>query len=311
MKLLKTEKSYGIRPSEVAANKIQNHLEDLLETRPRVYRRTIKRYIDLAYILLECINKILKFLTSELLSSSTDTEFDELTNSEEDSDEIMKIQMKLQSTSELLDSYSQLAKRTKDTESSHATNALIVKQYGDIFTAANNTDLHYVEVNECANLIYFWYTTRVAYMTVRHKAYQNLQLPIWTAYIVIMYGKSLANGTHTEFVNWFKSWCTSANEDFSNKYVVPKELTLMKKQLYANDLTLEALIIYDILIDKGYFDLTTMDNDAKLDANYIVTLMKNINPDSKHIIQTRFSKQDEYIEQIGLTPTNVDEGVAK
>lgn len=301
----KSEKSYGIRPSEVAANKIQRHLQDLLTKRPKVYRRTLTRYVDLAYILLDCIDKILKFLTSELLSASSDKEFDELTPSAEDNADIMAIREKLQNTTDLLDSYSQMGKRlnsSEDTKKS-CSNTEIIKTYGDTFSQGAMINTGYMEVNQCADLINYWYSTRIQYMTIRHRAYQNLQIPNWVGYIVIMYGKAHANGTHTEFVKWFKSWCDNANNDFSNKYAVPKELTLLKKHLYPNDLTLDALIIYDILLDKCYVDLTSLDLAVKLDANFIVTLIKEQLPEYKTIIQTRFSKQMDYIEQINLTAT--------
>ena len=301
----KSEKSYGIRPSEVAANKIQRHLQDLFDTRPRVYRRTLTRYIDLAYILLDCIDKILKFLTSELLSASSDKEFDELTTSVEDNEDIIEIQKKLQNTSDLLDSYSQLAKRPNTSEESKSINinTEIVKKFGQSFSDGSLINTGYLEANLCSDLINYWYTTRIRYMTIRHKAYQNLQIPLWVGYIVLLFGKAHANNTTEEFISWFKSWCDNANNDFSNKYAVPKELTLLRKQIYPNDITIDALIIYDILIDKCYSDLTSEDFDAKLDANFIVTLMKEFRPEYKTIIQTRFSKQDEYISQINLTKT--------
>jgi len=302
----KSEKSYGIRPSEVAANKIQRHLQDLLTKRPRVYRRTLTRYIDLAYILLDCIDRILQFLTSELLSASSDKEFDELTPSAEDNADIMVIREKLQNTTNLLDSYSQLGKRFNSSEENDkaCSNAEIIKTYGDTFSQGAMINTGYKEVNQCADLINYWYTTRIQYMTIRHRAYQNLQIPNWVGYIIVMYGKAHANGTQEQFVKWFKSWCDNANNDFSNKYAVPKELTLLKKHLYPNDLTLDALIIYDILLDKCYVDLTSLDLPVKLDANFIVTLMKEQLPEYKTIIQTRFSKQMDYIEQINLTATN-------
>lgn len=301
----KSEKSYGIRPSEVAANKIQRHLQDLLNTRPRVYRRTLTRYIDLAYILLDCIDKILKFLTSELLSASSDKEFDELTTSAEDNADIMEIREKLQNTTNLLDSYSQLGKRSNSSEENDksCSNAETIKIYGNTFSQGAMINTGYKEVNQCADLINYWYITRIQYMTIRHRAYQNLQIPNWIGFIVLMYGKAHANGTQDQFVDWFKSWCDNANNDFSNKYAVPKELTLLRKHLYPNDLTLDALIIYDILLDKCYSDLTSLDLTAKLDANFIVTLIKEHLPEYKTIIQTRFSKQMEYIEQINLTAT--------
>lgn len=306
MNLLKSEKSYGIRPSEVAANKIQKHLQDLLTKRPKVYRRTLTRYIDLAYILLDCIDKILQFLTSELLSASSDKEFDELTPSAEDNADIMVIREKLQNTTNLLDSYSQLGKRFNSSEEidKSCSNAEIIKIYGNTFSQGAMINTGYREVNQCADLINYWYTTRIQYMTIRHRAYQNLQIPNWVSYIVIMYGKAHANGTLDQFIKWFKSWCDNANNDFSNKYAVPKELTLLKKHIYPNDLTIDALIIYDILLDKCYVDLTSLDLPVKLDANFIVTLIKEQLPEYKTIIQTRFSKQMEYIEQINLTATS-------
>lgn len=316
---LKQEKYTDIRPSEVAANKIHRHLKHQLATRPRTYKKTLVRYKDLAYLLIDCVEMILKYLTHELLSSSEDNEFDELTDASRAiyaDDDVVEIRKKLEESFSLLDTYNKLTssnsvvtKLPSDGNGNQKINPVeMTRLYGNVLYDASRVDYGYEEVNNCAKLIQYWYNTRIVHMSSHHKAYNITQLPNWICYIVLMYGKYHANGQPTFFINSFMDWCLNANEDFSNKYAVPKDITSIGKSSYMNDYTLDALIIYDILMEKGYFPLVT-DNSAvvSMNPNFIVDLTKEHNPSLDKMIKTRFTKQSKYIKDIGLTPTSSEE----
>lgn len=310
---MRQEKYLDIRPSEVAANKVHKHLENLLKVRPRTYKKTLIRYKDLAYILIDCVDLILRFLTQDLLNSSGDNEFDELSDPTytSDSDAVVKdIRNKLEETSRLFDTYNKLTTGNGAIvtpvvdSSSHIDNSRMAKTYADILENAAHLDFGYVEVNKCAELINYWYSTRMLYMSSHHKAYNISQLPNWICYIVLMFGKYHANGEMDFFIGNFKQWCDDANDDFSNKYAVPKDLTNLAKSSYVNDYTIDALIIYDLLMEKGYLPLVNADTSiVAMNPNFVVDLTKANNPDLDKVIKTRFSKRDKYAKQIGLTPT--------
>lgn len=310
---MKQDKYLEIRSSEVAANKIHKHLQLLLSRKPRLYKKTLIRYKDLAYILIDCVEQILRFLTSELLSSSEDNEFDELTDAShtiESDDDMIEIRKKLEESFKLFDTYNKLTSNNSITDSATPTGdtepkincALMAKVYGEVLSNAANINYGYLEINNCAKLIDYWYSHRMQYMSTNHKAYNIAQLPNWICYIILMYGKYHANGQADFFIDYLKKWCNDANEDFSNKYAIPKEITNLSKNSYVNDYTLDALIIYDILMEQGYLPLVIDDNSIiSMNPNFIVDITKENNPNLDKMIKTRFTKRDKYIKQIGLT----------
>lgn len=312
---MKQDKYLEIRSSEVAANKIHKHLQNLLATKPRMYKKTLVRYKDLAYLLIDCVDLILRFLTSELLSSSGDDEFDELTDKSSilsSDDDVVEIRRKLAESSQLFDTYNKLATGSVISpinpdvvaDQPKVDCAAMAKTYSEVLENASTIDFGYEEVNDCAKLINYWYSHRICYMSTHHKAYQITQLPNWISCIVLMYGKYHANGQPKFFANTLMKWCDDANEVFSNKYAVPKEITNLSKSSYMNDYTPDALIIYDLLMEKGYLPLVNIGSSIiPMNPNYIVDLTKEHNPSLDKLIKTRFTKREKYINQIGLTPT--------
>lgn len=322
---LRQEKYFEIRSSEVAANKIHKHLQNLLANRPRMYKKTLVRYKDLAYLLIDCVDMILRFLTNELLSSSEDNEFNELSSSDcpvTDDADVNEIRRKLTESTQLFETYNTLASSStivtalpvENPEQAPAVDCgAMAKVYGDVLEAAANIDYGYVEVNDCAKLIHYWYSHRMLYMSTHHKAYNIAQLPNWISCIVLMYSKYHANGQPTFFANTLMQWCDTANETFSNKYAIPKEVINIGKSSYMNDYTVDALIIYDLLMEQGFLPLVNPDsNIVPMDPNFIVDRTKEHNPNLDKVVRTRISKRTKYIEEIGLTPSDtmlLQEGV--
>ncbi len=314
---MKQDKYLEIRSSEVAANKIHKHLQNLLTMKPRLYKKTLIRYKDLAYILIDCVEQILRFLTSELLSSSEDNEFNELTDAShtiEADDDMIEIRKKLEESFKLFDTYNKLTSNNSitpasdtDSDKPKINNALMAKTYGEVLSNAAEINFGYLEINNCAKLINYWYSHRMLYMSTHHRAYNISQLPTWICYIVLMYGKYHANGQDQFFIDHFMKWCDDANDDFSNKYAIPKDITNLAKSSYVNDYTLDALIIYDILMEKGYLPLVLDDSSiVPMNPNFIVDITKENNPNLDKMIKTRFTKREKYIKQLGLTRIAMD-----
>ena len=310
---MRQEKYLEIRSSEVAANKVHKHLQNLLATKPRLYKKSLIRYKDLAYILMDCVDLIIRFLTSNLLSDSGNDEFNELTDVEADGD-IVAIKAKLEESMNLLDTYNKLTSGNISKADDDATGdkskincAYMAKIYGEVLANAAEIDYGYTEINDCAKLIHYWYSTRMLHMSTNHRAYNIAQLPNWICYIILMYGKYHANGQAQFFINTLKKWCDDANNDFSNKYAIPKDITNLVKSSYVNDYTLDALIIYDILMEQGYLPLVLDDNSiVPMNPNFIVDITKENNPNLDKMIKTRFTKREKYLKQIGLTRTLID-----
>jgi len=285
-----------IYPSEVAARKISKHLDRMMENKPRVYRKTLLRYKKLAYLLLECVTKIVKMLQSEILLSSEDTEFQELV-SEFDTTQIDELRNSV-------DDLGCLVEKTPN----QATKRLVgdtLRQYRSVFKQATDHDFGYVEVNECATLLDYWITHRFSELNPNFK-YQIKQLPIWATFIVIAYGKYHSTGNTITFVEDFKQWCRSLDHDLSNCWALPYNIFNMVKTVDPENFTIDAMVIYDILINGCLYQLIDGKTKIPMDSSYIAKLIKDTQPDNAHAVRTRFNKQKELIKSVNLHSTTDD-----
>ena len=282
-----------IYPSEVAARKISKHLDKMVETKPRVYRKTLLRYKKLAYLLLECVTKIVRMLQSEMLLSSGDDEFQELI-SNFDTEQIDELR-------DSVDNLGNLVEKKPSNESKKAASDTL-KQYGTVFHQAALYDFGYTEVNECAQLLDIWILRRFTEANSNFK-YQIKQMPIWATFIVIAYGKYHSVGESAKFVRDFKKWCNSLDDDTSNCWALPYNVFNMTKVLDPNNFTLDAMVIYDILINGCLYQLIDGKNKVTMDSSYISKLLKEYRPEYSRDVRTRFTRQGELIEQICLHST--------
>lgn len=105
---LKKKKYLEIYPMEVAAKKINNLLDAMLEHKPNMYAKTRERYRSLAKLLLVCVDKISRLLQEDMLDTKNETdEFEEL-NAEpvdiSDTENSMVISEQLNHVAEVLES---------------------------------------------------------------------------------------------------------------------------------------------------------------------------------------------------------------
>ena len=295
MKHLDKQTDYlEIYPSEVAAKKISNHLNKMIEVRPRVYRKTLLRYKKLAYLLLECATKIIRMLQSEMLLTSEDNEFQELV-SDFDIEQIDELR-------DSVDNLGNLIERKQSPESKKLA-AITLDRYCEIFKVASTLDFGYYEVNECAQLLWLWISQRFSGFNPNFK-FQIKQLPIWATFIVIAYGKYQSIGETTRFVTDFTNWCNGLDADTSNCWALPYNIFNMTKVIDPNNFTVNAMVIYDLLINGCLYQLMDDNTKIPMDSSYIAKLVKEYHPEYSRDVRTRFTRQSELITQICLHPTN-------
>lgn len=287
-----------IYPSEVAARKISAHLDKMMELKPRVYRKTILRYSKLAYLLLECVKKIVELLQSNemksaMLLSSENSEFQELM-SDFDTEQIDELRNSVDDLGNLINKTP--SKETKSMASE------TMKQYRTVFHQASLLNFGYVEVNECGQLLDYWLSHRFSGYNPNFK-YSVTQIPTWATYIVIAYGKYHSNGNANAFVQDFKQWCDSLDSDLGNCWALPFRVFNMTKVVDPNNFTLDAMVIYDILINGCLYQLIDGKNKVPMDSSYIAKLVKDNHPEYVHEVRTRFTKQNELIDIVHLRST--------
>ncbi len=303
---MKKYKCYEIYPSEKAAQKISQHLDTMLGTKPKIYRKTLLRYKTLATLLLQCVSKILKLLEEETLISSCDSEFQELTNENANEllDQLIDIQSKVSNYSKFVDSQTELNLTKSDI--SYMSKTATFKLYDEVIHSGEFINYGYEEVNTCAELIAYWFKMRFG-MTNPDFKYQIRQLPSWIQYIVIAYSKACADGSASAFVSGFKHWCDSIVEDTNNVWAIPYNVFDIMKKPKGEYFTLHALIIYDILLSAHYYQLVDANTEIRLDPLFIADMVKTYHPDMEDMVKTRITKRRDIAEFINLHIIEVPE----
>ena len=267
----------------------------MLSVKPRVYRKTLLRYKVLAQLLLECVIKIVRMLQSEVLLSSSNAEFQEL-STEFDTEQIEELKDSVTNLGNLIEK--------KPSSENRKIAGETLSTYKAVFNEAADHDFGYAEANECAKLLDYWIRRRFSGFNPNFK-YQIKQLPIWATYIIVAYGKYHSVGGTIKFTNDFKTWCDELDNDASNCWALPYSIFSMTKDFNPNNFTLDSMVIYDILINGCLYKL--MDIKIPMDSFYIAQAIKTYRPENSHDVITRFTKQRVLAETLNLHPTDAAE----
>jgi hypothetical protein len=230
-------------------------------------------------------------LQSELLLSSNDSEFQELATD-----------FDLEQFDELRESVDNLGNLMDRTDSADARRlaADTLKIYKTVFNRATTIDFGYIEANECAGLLDYWMTRRFSGTNTNFK-FQIKQLPIWATFIIIAYGKYRSIGHKVKFMTEFKTWCDSLEGDDTNCWALPYAVFNMTKTIDPNNYTIDAMVIYDILINGCLYQL--MDIKIPMDSAYIANRIRDYYPEYTMEVRTRFNHQQKLIDQLHLCPS--------
>ena len=291
---MKDKQYLEIYPSEVAANKILSHMEKVLEDKPKVYKKTILRYKKLAEILIACLDKINKFIESETLLSSDDTEFDELSKTSEDNLEPFKNFPSIQQLSNNVESFDNIHINEYNFNS-----AISISQISSILQTGSNLDFGYEEVNQCAKLINMWFQARIPKSSQDTDFRYNIkQIPVWISHIIITYGYYFEHGRIYELEQEFARWCREVKEDPHNTYRVPYCVYHTVDSEKRENFTLSAVLISDLLLDKCYYSIYDIIKNENSD---VASIVKGNNSALAGAIRTRIAKQSDLLETLEFT----------
>lgn len=286
-----------IYPSEVAAKKILAHMEKMLADKPKVYKKTILRYKKLEEILLQCLDKINKFIESETLLASDDTEFDELSRSSDDTTRSFNNAEPIQ----------RISRQVNDFDAIHTgeqikyINTSNIMQFSSVLQTGANLDFGYEEVNQCAKLINMWFQARIPKSARDSDFRYNInQIPLWISHIIITYGYYFEQGKVYDLEQEFVYWCNEIKDDPHNTYRVPYCVYNTMRSDNHELFTLSSVLISDLLNEKCYY--TLLDKDKPADSD-VISIVKLRNPGLSGAIRTRINKQGELLDTLGFTST--------
>lgn len=126
----------------------------------------------------------------------------------------------------------------------------VMKSYGDCLRSLPSNCENYKQANSCAELIKLWFQSRFSDKSSISTGYKLERMHEWIEDIVIEYGINIRDGTESEFVEEFVSWCKSLSKTKS-KYIVPQSVFQHSKELNENSASLSSLVIWEILMNSG------------------------------------------------------------
>lgn len=303
-----------IYPIENSADKISKQLDAILEAKPTMYAKTKERYKQLAYSLLQSVEKISNILEEETLIPSSNynsNEFDELSGSSvEDDSSAIDLSRALQSVQKQVSSYAEFSAESKPIKGEHPrlrkmSNKDIISHFAKVLEEASTYNFQCEEASQCARILHTWFISRFVPAVRNPKfRYSIKQIPSWISYIIILYGKYHSLGQVDVFENLIYKWCDDISSNNNNVYAVPYEVHDLMKSVKPDYYTMNCVIINDILMDNILYKLTSpylTESEVFLDNSSVPSIVKSNNPSLVPEIRTRIAKRDILIEKYNLT----------
>lgn len=255
-----------IYSAEGHVQKLLTYVEDLQHARPKMYATTKGRLRDLASTCQKIVHVISNIIEQEILDESSN-EFEQYTDTNViKSLDLMEREMaqlrKFVSGNQTIDIHpkAECSSQSKQKISS-SSRKRIISCYGNTLSELTQA-CPYPTVADCAKLLWNWFDCRFLQATpTKNSFHYNIhRLPFWVCDIVIAYGKHTERGTQLQFIREFNDWCESLTIGQSNKYAVPYEIYQIDANLMPSDMTLTAVVLWDVLFDNGLDHLCIKDN---------------------------------------------------
>lgn len=271
-----------INSAEKNIQKLLAYVKDLADTKPKMYQKSRGRLKDLAETCNEVISLISIVLQEEVLSSD-DVEFGSQTN-------LAPTFGNMQAEINNLCNFAGIGQNTMNSDSNKEVQSVSSKSkkkalqtYRETLQKLSLMDFRYVLIERCAKLLWHWFDTRFV-KTVSNPGfkYNMKRFPIWIRDIVVLYGKAVRDNTCELFEFGFNRWLESLSDpdDKNSRYAIPYDVFCFEKSMQPSDMSLEAVILWDILMDCG---LSSLCNSAigeyYLREDSVYDLCSKLNPE--------------------------------
>lgn len=273
---------YGAQKS---VQKLLEYIQSLSDSESRMYKTTKNRLKDVASTCQEVIHTISRILEDEVLQNDT-SEFSTIT----DPNVVCMLdtmQTELDQLRRFTSARSGMSNNAKSLQPSKLkissnSRKKIVSYYGSVLSKVAQSNTTYPIISDCAKLIWNWFDARFfksANINTGFR-YNIRRIPSWICDIVIVYSKHIDNRTTANFITEFNSWCMSlCNSTNTCKFAVPYDIYQVDTNATASDMSLTAVVIWDMLLDMGLSTLCNLDPlNVSLSDEAIYALCGQLNP---------------------------------
>lgn len=158
----------------------------------------------------------------------------------------------------------------------------IVKNYKFVLNRTSMNECTMNIINRCTRILWNWFDNRILKIhTIAppfHYDVHRFKTLIYS--FVILMGYHIEMNTFDSFEESFDSWVDSLSmSSESNKWVAPYDVYEIERGNYSKYVTLTAVIIWDILLDLGLYELCDTKSSIYLDKNSIWDIVSKVNLD--------------------------------
>lgn len=271
-----------IYSAESYMKKLLEYVTEVNEVKPNMYQKSKDRLKDLATTCTKVVSIIAEILQDEALKQ-VDREFTE-SNQNEIYSMIASMESQLSDLKSFVnyDSEQEIAPISSKSKIPPQVRRQAMSYYGKILNQMAQSNTGNEIVNDCASLLWRWFDERFFQTPKSHPAfrYNIRRIPNWVCDIVLGYSLSVSQGTVSEFVDEFNTWCDTLNTtEAGDRYAVPYSVYKVKQlaELQLTDCT--PVVLWDILLDSRLRSLCGLDpSELYLQEDMMYQKCGNINP---------------------------------
>lgn len=217
----------NIKGLENACKRVLKYAQDLDDHDGKLYRKSINSVKDCCDILENTLD-----LLYDILSDSSDCKMVETSTVIDE-----KLSDRVDNLVNLKDDNVEIDKK------------FVMNAYDNALSALPSQVESYEEPQECAELIYQWFSLRFDPSNSLSTGYRVDRIGEWIENIIMCYGYHVEYGSREQFVQDFTNWCNNIPK--GERYILPKYIYRYSKSLNRQDVTRCAMMIHKIFMIKG------------------------------------------------------------
>ena len=290
-----------INSAEKAVKKLLAYAQDLSDTKPRMYQKSREKLMNLVEACSEIVTLVTSVIQDESLAEDV-VEFGSDTVDVDIESAINDMQTKLDqlcaftgmtpsgsavqaSTKSVSDSVFKGPESLDNSKTVRSSKKIAFRKYAQVLQdlSATSGSFKYPAITSCAKLLWNWFSNRFVNLPKNSKFKYNMtKFPTWIRDFVVLFGKSIRDNTYLDLCSKVSAWVddiSDSAESPSNMYAIPFELFDFERNMKSDDMSLEAIVLWDILMDNGLSELcTTTRDDLYLKEDAVYDLCELLNP---------------------------------
>lgn len=282
-------------------HKVLSYIKSISNSDSNLYDKSKQKLNDISNICIECVKEISNILQNESLC---DDEFEFEMNPNSDTNlnlqnQIDILSLEVDKLKVFLNQGNVDTKNISNMNSNNLkTSSIITYDYNDNLSASdlsnivknykfilNRTSMNNCKfniINRCTRILWVWFDSRILKnYDIAPKFHYDVHRfkTIIYAFIISM-GHHIENNDFDEFEESFDNWVQSLEfSSESNKWIAPYEVYEIERGNISNYVNLTSVIIWDIILDCGLYELCDKQSSIYLDKNSIWDITSKFNLD--------------------------------